>query len=138
MARGQTGYAGASIDEANAAERDGVPVFCFHKRVTGSTTAWTVVAELRYAVRVIGVTVICRDTNANGTVRVDSGSNAITSAITCDTDTEVTGLQNGDGAGAPATVDDTYYKIAKGGSLKLTTANSADGDVFVFCVRDEG
>lgn len=134
---GLTGKQTEPIDPTLIAEGYGGIPFFFFKHVTGSTTAWTVVAQAEFRFKVIGVKCVCTASKANGTVRVDNGSNAITSAITMDTDTECTGTENGDGAGAPATIDDTYWVIEKGGSLKLTTANSADGDVYIMCVKDE-
>jgi len=113
----------------------GAPLFVLTKSFTGSTTAWTVVADAPFAFRVVGGLVVATATNGGGTVRVDNGSNPITGAMVCATDTYANSFGAASGAGAADIVDDAYHEIAKGGSLKLTTANSAAGIIYVYCCR---
>jgi len=105
----------------------GSPPFYLHYSFDAADTANpTVLANAPFAFRILEATVHCTETNSSGTIRVDNGSTAISDAITCATDTNVTRL---------GTVDDAQYEIAKGGSVKLTGANSAKGEIYILCVR---
>ena len=113
---------------ARLGNSDGAPLFVYHKAVSGSTTAWTVVNPAPFQFRVIDVwCVLTAAGGAADTVRVDNGSNAITDAIdTNDSDAVVS---------RAATIDDAYATISKGGALNITTASSSAADVFILCVR---
>lgn len=118
-------------------EAVGGPLFVFKKSVAGATTAWTVVKSLEFPVDVIGMIVHCTATNSNGDVYLTDGTNTISGTVTCDTADQVTGIGDLDGAAAPFTMDMTYISVAKGGTLALVTSNSAEGDVYIICVKKE-
>jgi hypothetical protein len=137
MPIGISGKQMAAPNVARVGEGVGGPIFVFRKDVSGATTAWTVVKSLEFAVDILGAIVQCTATNASGTVVVTDGTNNITGTITCDTADEVTGFGDIDGGGTVFTVDTTYSSLNKGATIALTTANSAEGRVYVVCVKRE-
>lgn len=129
MARGTPGKTLALLDgngKLNASVL-GIPGFYFYAEFSGATTSWTI-ATMEFKVRILGAHSICTAANVNGTVRVDNGSSAITDALTCATNKEVD---------YAATIDDDYYELNKGDTLKLTTANSAAGQIYIWAMRAE-
>lgn len=137
MPIGISGKQMAAPSVARIGQAVGGGLFFFRLDVSGATTSWTVVKSLEFPVDVLGAIVMCTATNANGTVVVTDGTNSITGTITCDTADEVTGFGDIDGAGTVFTVDTTYSSLEKGATIGLTTANSAEGRVYVACVKRE-
>ena len=68
------------------------------------------------AATMVDATVIARATQMGGTLTVGNGASAITDAIVCATDTNVT---------RAGTIDDAQYALAVGDSLRFTTAGAA-------------
>ena len=98
----------------------------FHIYVSGATTAWTVVDDMPERVYIVDVWNVAHGANGGATARVDNGASAVSDAMAAAVADTVTHA---------ATLDDTYRMIEKHGTLKVTTAASADADVYILCTR---
>ncbi len=118
-------------------EPDAKTEFTLVKSFDSSTVA--VVSSAPFAFKVVDMIVHCEETNSSGTVKLNDaaagGGNDLTSTVVCDTNHEVSGLLNADGAGAPATMDDAQVEIPAAGALSLVPASSAKGTAYIRCVR---
>jgi hypothetical protein len=70
-----------------------------------------------FTMRIIDVVVEARATSASGTVTASDGTNNITDAIACDTDTNLD---------RASTIDNAYSTLEAGDSLVVTTNGASD------------
>jgi hypothetical protein len=117
---------------ARKGNTDGAPLWVLHSAFDTSETSLTPAA---FSYHIVSVIVQCNETNASGTVKLQRNGTDITSTIVCDTNHELSGLGNADGAGAPGTIDDAQYIVSKGDVIKLVPANNANGQCFILAVR---
>jgi|TARA_Y100000310_G_scaffold288316_1_gene313848 hypothetical protein len=119
--RGISGKALARLDNTL-----GVPTFILNKDISGATTT-TVVADAPFSFRIIDAWSI--GTSADGgTWRVTDGTNIVISNVTqAAADKEVD---------RAADVDDLYYRISKGGDVKIVSGGaSLSCTVYILCAR---
>jgi hypothetical protein len=103
--------------------------FEFQVQTDSTNSSYTLVHASQFRFRVIGVTGIM--TGAGGTsdtIKVTDGTNDITDTI------DVSALADKSVFSA-ATIDDAYWNIDVGESLKVVTASAALAFVMVKCVR---
>lgn len=80
-----------------------------------------------FAFRVIGYSVLCTGANGGGTATLENGTTAITDAVACATDTNLT---------YAATIDDAQHEVAAGGSMRITKNAAGDtGIAYVTIVK---
>jgi len=88
-----------------------------------------VAITLPWAIRVVDMWTIAGASEASCTVQLRSGTNAIHTAIACDTDGNLIRISAG--------LDQDYMTIAKGGSLQVLVAGAAAPADSVACILVE-
>ena len=100
----------------------GSPPFILHLSVT--TTATALVSSAAFKFRVVDMWAVATDA-ACGIVTLTDGSDTIGQTATMSGDTDI---------GRADELDDEFYEIAVGGTLKASSA-SGQGELYVLCVR---
>ena len=119
--RGISGKALARLDNTL-----GVPTFILNKDISGATTT-VVVSDVPFSFRIIDAWSI--GTSADGgTWKITDGTNDIIPAVTQ--------AANDNDVDRAVDIDDAYYKISKGGDVKIvSTGASFSGTVYILCAR---
>ena len=119
--RGISGKALARLDNPF-----GVPTFILNKDISGAGTA-TVTTDAPFSFRIIDAWSI--GTSADGgTWKITDGTNDIIPAVTQ--------AANDNDVDRAVDVDDAYYKVSKGGDVKIvSTGASFSGTVYILCAR---
>ena len=119
--RGISGKALARLDNSL-----GVPTFILNKDISGAATT-VVVSDVPFSFRIIDAWSI--GTSADGgTWKVTDGTNDIIPAVTQ--------AANDNDVDRAVDIDDAYYKISKGGDVKIvSTGASFSGTVYILCAR---
>jgi len=119
--RGISGKALARLDNTL-----GVPTFILNKDISGAATT-IVTSDAPFSFRIIDAWSI--GTSADGgTWKVTDGSNDIIPAVTQ--------AANDNDVDRAVDIDDAYYKISKGGDVKIvSTGASFSGTVYILCAR---
>jgi hypothetical protein len=119
--RGISGKALARLDNTL-----GVPTFILNKDISGAATT-IVTSDAPFSFRIIDAWSIGTSANT-GTWKVTDGTNDIIPAVTQ--------AANDNDVDRAVDIDDAYYKISKGGDVKIvSTGASFSGTVYILCAR---
>ena len=119
--RGISGKALARLDNSL-----GVPTFILNKDISGAATT-VVVSDVPFSFRIIDAWSIGTSANT-GTWKVTDGTNDIIPAVTQ--------AANDNDVDRAVDIDDAYYKISKGGDVKIvSTGASFSGTIYILCAR---
>ena len=119
--RGISGKALARLDNSL-----GVPTFILNKDISGAATT-VVVSDAPFSFRIIDAWSIGTSA-AGGSWKVTDGSNDIIPAVTQ--------AANDNDVDRAVDIDDAYYKISKGGDVKIVhTGASLACTVYILCAR---
>ena len=104
----------------------GVPTFILNKDISGAATT-VVVSDVPFSFRIIDAWSIGTSANT-GTWKVTDGTNDIIPAVTQ--------AANDNDVDRAVDIDDAYYKISKGGDVKIvSTGASFSGTIYILCAR---
>ena len=119
--RGISGKALARLDNTL-----GVPTFILNKDISGAATT-IVTSDAPFSFRIIDAWSI--GTSADGgTWKITDGTNDIIPAVTQ--------AANDNDVDRAVDIDDAYYKISKGGDVKIvSTGASFSGTIYILCAR---
>lgn len=126
MAKSGPGVHGRHV---TAQDDDGGSVpFVYKLTTVAATASYTLALGREFDVEVIDAWAVPNAAAVGGTVTVQNGSSAISSAIVAAVDTTKTHT---------TLIDDAYAVVGRDEVLTVATANAATAEVFILCVKSE-
>lgn len=126
MANSGPGIHGRHVTAEDSA--GGAVTFVYKLTTVAATASYTLALSREFDIEVIDAWAVPTAAAGGGTVTVQNGSDAISSAIVAAVDTTKTHT---------TLIDDDHARVGKNETLTVTTANAATAEVFIECIKVE-